>query len=221
MTLEHLDAALDFFYKNIGSSQVIDHSRLYNHLDELFRDERFYTSVILAKLSKDGFLVTERTNFDKRDEFLSRNYDYYFLSYEGIQFYNLGGYKNEQNRIIAERDFEKKKMELELKHIQSGLDTNASVIETNSSVQKTTKKQERLVLVSILVAAASTLFAFGSVWVAYNDTTSTELQHLSTQYQKQLQVSMQIQQHLRGIDSSLRTIAKQAYQRDSLPQQQR
>ena len=101
-------------------------------------------------------------------------------------------------------------------------ETNQSVIRTNDSVQQTNNFiiqnsiiQNRLTIASIIVAAASALFAFGAMYATLNDTTKEEVRQLKLQMQNQSQIQEQMQQSQKGIDSSIKIFIERSYQDSS------
>lgn len=94
-------------------------------------------------------------------------------------------------------------------------ETNKSVRRTNRFMRENAQRQINLTRASIIVAGASAIFAFGSIAttiiVAKMDSTSTEVQQLKTQLQKQSQIQEQMSQYQKGLDSSLKIFVERSH----------
>lgn len=114
------------------------------------------------------------------------------------------GFEQQRQKELLEKQKEDERHSLELKQLQSVIETNNSVKRTNDFILKNSKRQNKLTASSIIVAVASALFAFGAMYATLKDTTAEELKSLRQQLQKQSQVQVQMQQSQKGIDSSMK-----------------
>jgi len=118
------------------------------------------------------------------ENFITIKGDNWVLSEKGVGAYNI---------YLLER----KKLELEVKQIESN-------INTNTSVQTNIKTQEKIGNRSLILAGISVLFIALTFLDNLNDKSSKELQELRQQLQKSTQSLDSIQLFLKGIDSSMK-----------------
>ncbi len=152
MTIALLDEALNYFYDN--QFRLLNHRSIVEPIltkHKEFDDKNGTYKIraanqIIEKLSSDGLLIF-------RDNSTSNMAGGYYLSFDGIIFKENGGYTEELNRNKNDRDFEVRKMRLELKQIRSTIITNRNVRGINN-IQK------------ILIVLA-TIFSAVSLWISY------------------------------------------------------
>jgi hypothetical protein len=127
-------------------------------------------------------------------------------------------YLEEKKR--REFETEKQKLEYDLAKItfqtnQSVLSTNANVQITNDFIRDNTNVQNRLTKLSLIVAGASALFAFGSIVttivVAKMDDTPKAIQQLKQQLQKQSQIQEQMSQSQKEINKTFQKAVKDSF----------
>lgn len=125
------------------------------------------------------------------------------------------GFEQQRQKLELQQRKDDEKHYLEVKQLQSVIETNNSVQRTNDFVLKNSRTQNKLTISSIIVAAASALFAFGAMYATLRNTTDEELKLLRQQLQKQSQIQEQIQQSQRGIDSSMKIFLEHSPQDSS------
>lgn len=125
------------------------------------------------------------------------------------------GFTLQREKIKLQIKKEHDKHILELKQLQSVIDTNNSVKKTNEFILENSKRQNNLTISSIIVAATSALFVLASIFVQSMDKTSKEAEQIKQQLKKQLQIEEQMQKSQKGIDSSLKKYLERP-NRDSL-----
>ncbi len=138
MDIQDLMTVLKIFYDNKDSTETFSESKLnqiIRKIDDpkalLKKHRNINTTIIINKLMEDGFLFSKKTEMDDPTGIGIKEYDYYYISYEGIIFYESGGYRELENRKKRNRDFLEGKRNLELKQIESTTHANKSVIKVN------------------------------------------------------------------------------------------
>lgn len=208
MTLEHLDIALKFFYE---ATEWVRDFHLEKHFEEKFPGNNdIDTPIVIQKLLKDEYIYSEFYTNELSRSFGDQGKHYYSISFDGIQFYNKGGYEKHEERQLAERVFRKKKRALELKQIRS-------VIKTNEAVNNNIKTQERLTTVSLIIAAASTLFILGTILLQFFDKTPQRLEDIKTELQTTRKTLDSIALSHKSIDSSMKAFEHSQNKSTAIP----
>jgi hypothetical protein len=127
LTVEQLDHALLFYYKTSNSETF--NSSMYDSLDEKFNLGLFQKQMIIQKLVKDEYVTERKKDFGYTDPktkemVIRKNTSFYQISFYGVLFHEQGGYGGSQNREKERSDFEQSKMKLELRQMDSVIDTN-------------------------------------------------------------------------------------------------
>ncbi len=120
------------------------------------------------------------------------------------------GFEQQRQKELLEKQKEDEKHTLEVNQLRSVIETNNSVQRTNDFILDNSRRQNKLTVSSIIVAAASALFAFGAMYATLKDTTAEELKSLRQQLQKQSQVQEQMQQSQKGVDSSMKVFLQRS-----------
>lgn len=190
----------------------INEERLFN----LFLTEkRTITYEELCKIfnDSDGQEILDEANSLERDNLIQLDGFGWVITPDGEQKHKESIAQKEAELELAKIEFNK--LTLEVKQLQSIIDTNESVKRTNDFTIQNTKKQNLITISSLIVAGTSALFAFGAMYATLKDTTDEELRLLRQQFQKQLQSQEQMQQSQRGIDSSMKIYLERSFNKDT------
>jgi len=113
---------------------------------------------------------------------------------------NMSRYINTGYKINAVITLKGRNYLSQHKYIENQISLNNSFKSLNETeIPSSNKRQRRLVRVSLAVAAASALFAAGSVWVGLSDKSATSLQKIDTTLQQQSKILEDLQKDLQNL----------------------
>jgi|GEM_PF-3622727 len=207
MTIAHLDFLLAYFYTHTDDYSNIKGITEYMISKNEFRNVSTLECLLTTeKLVRDGYVTEEKiqnTTIDGKSKVIKDRYSEfgYFISFEGIELYELGGYaalneRNEEKKIYAER-----KMQLEVESIQASTRTNEAVRE-NIPVQK------RQTTLTIIVGSLSLIFIAVSTVQSYGDNSSKEIRGIKEQLEKSQAETLRLRESIQKAGESLQKLRK-------------
>lgn len=187
MDISHLDFLLEKLYhdKDLRFKQT----ELEIILESNFQADVINSKTIVQKLLKDG-LIAQGEDYSGFGPYIEAHV-VFFISFEGVQFFEEGGYQGQKRRNDDRIRFEERKMQLEQQQIESNLVTNILA--------------RRNVYWSIGLASLSVIFIAVSAFLQWRDETATEVRELKLQMQKTSASLDSIARSLNEMNSAFKT----------------
>lgn len=185
MDITDLQTALEYFSLN-----RIDYV-YYNHLKEHFDKKGTYSIIdvllILRKLTRDGFVISEeqeQTHYHTKKSPTTELVDGYFITFEGFVFFQQGGYAK-QKELKEKKAIEKK---------------DAHELDMNLK-----RNQIKVNWLTVGIGLMSFIFIGLSVYFEAKDKTDEELKLLRLQLQQQEEKRNKLESSLHEINLSIQS----------------
>jgi hypothetical protein len=151
----------------------------------------------LDYLVRNNYLITrDVTRSDIGPDYINLNIThevtYYYLSYEGYELMERGGFQAMLKRKEEREDFERAKEALELESIE----VNTA---TNKAVEEFIPEQRKQGRITTTAAIVSTIFIFATIVQSAMDNSDKELQGIKTVLEEQVEVNQQLKQSLQEL----------------------